>query len=256
MSDYERQKQILEILNAEQTVSVNKLVETLFVSPATIRRDLETMARKGLLKRTHGGAILFTSSSEESSIFVREEIMKKEKREICEKCIDYIKNNQSIFLDSSSTICTLVPMLSAFQYLTLITNGISAALLIGQKTNFKTYVPNGFIRHQSNSILGDSATANISSIYCDLFIFSCGGIDIKHGVTESTIEQIEIKKAMFKNSTKKILLVDSSKFGVTYIAKSCDIKDIDVIITDHRPSDEFMDYIATTNVELVICENN
>jgi len=255
MSDYDRQKQILEILNTEQSISVNKLVKLLFVSPATVRRDLEAMSRKGLLKRTHGGAISFSSSNEESSIYVREEIMKREKREICEKCLDYIQNNQSIFLDSSSTICTLIPMLNAFQYLTLITNGVSAALLIAQKTNFKAYVPNGFIRHQSNSILGDSATQNISSIYTDLYVFSCSGIDIEHGITEAAIDQVEIKKAMMKNSCKKILLVDSSKFGVTFIAKCCDIKDVDVIITDKKPSDKFIDYLATTEVELIVCDN-
>ena len=178
--------------------------------------------------------------------------MKKEKRDICEKCIDYIKNNQSIFLDSSSTVCYLIPLLNNFQYLTLVTNGLTAATLIGKKTQFKVFVPSGFVKNQSNSIVGDAACQTVNSLYCDVFIFSCAGISIERGITEASIEQTEIKKAMMKNSGLKILLVDSSKFDKVYLSKTCDVDDVDIVITDSNPSEEIMLYFENSKTQLVV----
>ena len=96
MSDITRQNQIMEILNEEKSVSVSKLIKRLYVSPATIRRDLEDMAKKGLLKRVHGGAILFASKNEESSIITRSKTMVQEKRAIAASTINFLKNNQYI----------------------------------------------------------------------------------------------------------------------------------------------------------------
>lgn len=256
MSDFERQKKILEILNQEKRVSANKLVKMLYVSPATIRRELESMSKRGLLKRVHGGAILVSSGSEESALEIREETNKKEKKNICEKCIEFIKNNQSMFLDSSSTVSTIVSYLNEFQNLTIITNGMSAALQIAQKTNFKVYVPDGFIKSQSNSILGDCTNKTLSNLYCDLFISPCAGFEIGRGITEATIETAEIKKIMLKNSTKRILLIDSSKFGHTYLAKTCDVSDIDIIITEKAPDQKYIDYIDQMGAKLIITNND
>lgn len=255
MSDFERQKKILEILEDKKRVSTNKLVKMLYVSPATIRRELESMSKRGLLKRIHGGAILVSSGSEESALEIREETNKKEKKTICEKCIEFIKSNQSLFLDSSSTVSTISQYLNDFQNLTIITNGVSAALQIAQKTNFKVFVPGGFIRSQSNSILGDCTNRSLSNIYCDVFISSCAGFEIGKGITEATIENAETKKIMIKNSQMRILLIDSSKFGKTYLAKTCDISDIDIIITEKKPDQKYIDFISQFDTKLIVCED-
>lgn len=254
MSDFARQEKIMEILNAEKSISVNKLVELLFVSQATVRRDLTEMAKQGLIKRTHGGAILFASNSEESSLLIRKEEMKKEKRIICEKAIDFIKNNQSIFLDPSSTVCTIVPLLNSFKYLTIITNSLTAAVTIGQKTNFRAFVPAGFVKGQSNSILGDYTSKMLADLQCDLFLFSAAGLDTTRGLTEPAIEQAEMKKIMIRNAKTRILLIDHSKFGQSYLAKSVDLNEVDIIITDQKPADEFIRYISQFRTKLVICE--
>jgi DeoR/GlpR family transcriptional regulator of sugar metabolism len=253
MYDNERQNKILEILKQEKRVSVDKLVKMLYVSQATVRRDLEAMSKKGLLKRTHGGAILFSSSNEESSLFIREETMKKEKREIAEKCVELLKSNLSIFIDASSTVSNIIPLLTQFQYLTLITNGLSTALLIDKKTEFKVFVPGGFVHNQSNSILGDVAVRTIGELYCDVFIFSCAGIDIKQGITEASLEQSEIKKTMMKNAKTKILLADSSKFGKVFLSRLCDCssQSIDVIITDKGIDQKYIDQIHEIGIKLI-----
>lgn len=254
MNDFERQSKILEILEKEKSVSVNKLVQLLFVSPATVRRDLTEMAKKGLIKRTHGGAILHASANDETSILIREEMNKKEKRMIASEAAKYITNNQSMFLDSSSTVGAIVPFLNDFHYLTIITNGLNTALKISQTTKFKVYIPDGFINSNSNSIIGDFTGNAISHLNCDLVILSTAGFDIETGFTEATIEASKIKRTMIKRSTKRILLIDSSKFGKKYLSNTCGIQDIDILITDKKPEQKYLDYLSQFDLEVVICE--
>ncbi len=247
----ERYDQILAILKVKKKVTVEKLVKELYVSPATVRRDLDAMQKRGLLKRTHGGAILFYSSNEESSLFVREEIMKKEKHEICEKCTDLIKSNQSIFIDSSSTVSHLIPLLNQFKTLTLVTNGLSSALLLKSNTNFRVFIPSGFIQSQSNSVLGSSTINQLASIHVDLCIISCAGFDLEHGISEASIEQAEVKRLMIKNANKAILLIDSSKFKKVFISKICDLTDIDTIITDKGIPEDYVTAIQKLGIHLI-----
>lgn len=244
MSDISRQNQIMEILNAEKSVTVSKLMKRLYVSPATIRRDLEAMAKKGLLKRVHGGAILFASKNEESSIITRSKTMVQEKRVIAANAVNFLKNNQSVFLDSSSTVCALVPLLNDFKYLTIITNALSTAIEVGEKTDFKIFVPSGFVKRPSNSLLGDGTNQALADLHCDLFIFSAAGLDTRRGITEASIEQAEAKKIMMQNAEKRILLLDHSKFGQSYLAKSCDLANVDVLVTDQKPSEEYMRFLS------------
>lgn len=254
MFENERHQKIMEILEKDKKVSVNKLVKTLYVSPATVRRDLCEMSKKGLLKRTYGGAILYASSSQESSIILRESVNKSQKVAICAKCLDFIKNNQSIFLDSSSTVTNLVDFLNERKFLTIITAGLTCASLMTQKTKFTTYIPGGFIQSHSNSIQGEMVTQSINKIHTDLFIFSCSGLSIDGGITESNIEQAEIKKVMAKNSQMRILLVDSSKIGKIYLAESVKLDDVDVIITDKKIDSNLRSYLLDRNIKIVECE--
>lgn len=254
MFENERHQKIMEILEKDKKVSVNKLVKTLYVSPATVRRDLCEMSKKGLLKRTYGGAILYASTSQESSIILREGANKQQKVAICAKCLEYIKNNQSIFLDSSSTVTNLIDFLSERKFLTIITAGLTSAQLLTQKTQFTTYIPGGFIQAHSNSIQGGMVMQTISKIHTDLFIFSCSGLSIEGGITESSIEQAEIKKIMAKNAQKRILLIDASKIGKTFLGESVKIDDIDVLITDKKLDSSLKSYLLDKNIEVVECE--
>lgn len=253
MYENERQEKIMQILEKEKKITVDKIVRTLYVSPATARRDLCDMARQGLLKRTYGGAILYASSSQESSIILRESENKQEKVSICARCLDFIKNNQSIFLDSSSTVTNLVDFLNERKALTIITTGLTCASLLTQRTPFSTFVPGGFIQSHSNSIQGETVIQTIDSIHTDLFIFSCSGLSLESGITESNINQAEIKKAMAKNADMRILLVDSTKIGKKYLAKSVDLSEIHVLITDKKLNEDIKKQLVEYNVQIVEC---
>ncbi|MGI5958204.1 MAG: DeoR/GlpR family DNA-binding transcription regulator [Massiliimalia sp.] len=236
----ERQAQILSIVNDKKSVSVHELSQTLFVSDATIRRDLTAMEKAGLIKRSHGGAVLFESTNDESSILIREQENIREKKMIAELAMEFVRSNYTIFMDSSSTTGTVIPLLKQYKYLSVVTNGLKNAILLSQRTNAKIYMTSGVINNQSNSIVGSDTIAYLNRLHADLVLFSCSGITLESGITDASFEQSNLKQVMIKNSKIKVLLCDSSKFDNTYLCRTCGFEDIDYIITNKRPDQAYL----------------
>lgn len=247
----ERQQAILAIIKEKKFISVSELSERVFASPATIRRDLTAMEKLGLIKRSHGGAMLYEKENEETSFFVREHENVKAKKKIVDIAKAYIKNSYSIFMDSSSTCNMLVPALSSFKGLTVFTTGIKNAILLSEKTNAKVFVPGGEVNTKSNSISGSYAYEYLSKTYTDIAFVSCNGIDVKSDATEHSFEQAHIKRTALRNSKLKILLCDSSKFEVISSFKIADFSMFDFIISNERPSDNLKFFIEKQGCKLI-----
>jgi len=251
MYDIERQNKILELLSDKKSISVNKLAEILYTSGSTIRRDLTKMEQKGLVTRTFGAVVLNSNqSNKETSFELREKTNINEKREICLRAADYLKDNSVIFIDSSTTVLHIVPHLNLFKNLTIITNGIHIATEISNSTKHSVIILGGRVSSSTNSILGPTTIHNISKFHADFSLLSCGAVNLKHGFFESTIESAELKNKMVSLSDKVILLVDSSKFNLSSLAKTCDLKDIDILITTKEFTDEEQRYIKEQGVLL------
>ncbi|MBN2300435.1 MAG: DeoR/GlpR transcriptional regulator [Acholeplasmataceae bacterium] len=248
----DRQRKIFEILKKEKTINTRELMNRLFVSESTLRRDLSFLAKQGIIYRTHGSAIFAESSSMESSIHVRVQSQVKEKGLIALKCLEYINKNESYFIDSSSTVGYVLPFLDNYQNITVITNGLNNASILTQKTNVKVYLTGGIVYRNTNSILGIDTINYVKRFNCNVFIFSCGGISVESGISEANLEQALVKQEMLNHSKIHILLADHKKFGVTNLCQSCDFKDIDFVITDKMPSAEFIQIFDQNDVKLVI----
>ena len=130
MLTIERQEEILEILNRNKSATVDYLASKLFVSGATIRRDLRAMEEQGMIIRSHGGAMPFKSSSVETAFVVREQKDATAKRKIASLAVRLIKNGESIFADSSSTAGYVMGLLQDFTNLTVTTTGIRNATIL------------------------------------------------------------------------------------------------------------------------------
>lgn len=254
MLNLERQEEILEILNKNKSATVEELAQELFVSGATIRRDLRTMEAKGLLKRSHGGAISFRSSAEESAFAIREQENVLAKKIIAGLAINLVENGNSIFMDSSSTTGYIIPLLNNRKYLTVTTIGLRNALLLSQTNNVKIYIAGGQIQNHSNSITGSDTIDYISRIHADLAIISCAGLDVNAGFTDADIEQSKLKKQMKNNSKKLVMLCDSTKFGKTFMCGDLSFNDVDYLITDKMPDKEYLKAIENSNCKLICPE--
>lgn len=251
MYDLERQEKILEILKEKKSISVDKLTKLLFFSPATIRRDLSAMEKRGLVKRTFGGAILQESPDEESALIYREKTMMKEKKQIAEKCANLLRDHTAMFIDSSSTCTYLVPFLKNFKHLNLVTNGLKISLMLLEQTSCKTLLVSGYVNSMSNSTIGNLTLKTLEKIHCSYSIISCSGVSLEYGLTEATIDQAEIKLTMAENSDQIILLCDSSKFNQAKLFKSIPLSKITYLITDKRPPEEYVTYCLEHNIKLI-----
>ena len=255
MLSLERQNEILEILGQKKSATVEELASELYVSGATIRRDLRAMEKQGLIKRSHGGAMLFKSSAEESAFAIREQENTQAKRTIARLASKLIKNGDSVFIDSSSTVGYVIPLLTTFKYLSVTTTGLRNALLLSQTDNVKIYIAGGEIQNHSNSISGTDTMDFISRIHADIAIVSCTGISINNGITDASIEQAKLKQQMKKNSSKIAVLCDSTKFDKVFLCKDFDFSDVDYLITEKTPPIEYVEKLAETKCKIVTPEN-
>lgn len=255
MLSIERQEEIMEILNRNKSAKVEELANELFVSGATIRRDLRDMERQGLIKRSHGGAMILISNAEESAFAIREQENINSKRTIAHLATKFINNGDTLFVDSSTTTGFVMPLLNNFKYLSVVTTGLKNALLLSQTNSVKIYIAGGLIENHSNSITGTDTMDYISRIHADVTLLSCMGVDINSGFTDANIEQTKLKQQMRKNSEKVIMLCDSTKFNKKFMCTDFFFDDIEYLITDKTPPIEYVERIARTKCKLITPQN-
>lgn len=231
MYNLERQEQILQILEKSKSISVTKLAQLLYVSQPTIRRDLSILEEQGKLQRTHGGVVLRKVSDAEIPLMYREDQNNASKKAIAERASKLIQNGDVIFLDASSTVSYLIPYLEKFQDIIVVTNSPKTSIRLGEK-NIKNYCTGGQLLMHSVAYVGSNAEKFIQSINADLFFFSSRGYTENGMITDSSEQEVVIKKAMLKNAEKSYYLCDSSKKGKKYAFNICSTKDIADIITE------------------------
>ena len=227
----ERQQKIMQILEKDKCVTVRKLSKLLYISESTIRRDLTQLEESGKLRRSFGGAVLAEDADHDVPLLYRQAQNRTAKLAIAKKSVKFIHNGDIIFMDASTTSMQLVPFLKDFSNLTVITNSPLASVALGEN-KIKNYCTGGQLLNNSVAFIGGMAADFVTRFYADLFFFSCRGVSKDNILTDSSGEELYIKRKMMENSDKKIFLCDSSKFGLTFMHKFCDIKDIDVVLTE------------------------
>lgn len=242
MIPIERVDKVREILNDKKFVTIDELCEKLFVSKATIRRDLVELEAKNIIIRHRGGASIKNISTTENNYMLRKEEREREKRVIADMASTFIEDGFSLFLDSSSTVNHIIPFLDSFKNLIIITNGINNALSLSSFSNVQTIFVGGELLHGSLSTTGVIANDCISHYIVDLCFTSCRGLD-EDSVYEANEKQALVKNKMITNAKKNILLCDSSKFNKVFFYKLSDISKYDYIITEKYPHQTTKDNI-------------
>ena len=207
----ERHQSIVDYLKKHRTASVGVLAKLLFVSEATVRRDLAEIEKSGQIRRTHGGAVL-SYGAEEVSLFVRMSENRGAKEEAVRRALPYVpKDFKTVFLDSSSTALLLVQRLS-LEGKTVVTNNLQSALLLSKIDGVDIIIPGGSLYSSSSSVKGAWTNSLLREFRFDLMISSCASI-ADGGTYESAIDQREIKRIAHERSAFHILLADYSKIN-------------------------------------------
>ncbi|HIP92053.1 MAG TPA: DeoR/GlpR transcriptional regulator [Thermotoga sp.] len=234
-----RLEKILNLLKEKGFVTVKELKESLEVSEATIRRDLNILKQHGLIEKYRGGASL-RGYPKELSFFTRLDELKNEKRRIAKKTVQLLESHQVIALGGGSTIYYMVLAFddSSIQDLTIITNSITTAWAVIQlKKSFKLIHTGGTVRENSFECIGGHVLSFLERINFDMFITGADGIHPVMGITFTDIEEALVARKMLEQSKKIIVVADHRKIGKIAPIKMCDTKEIDYLITDDLPRD-------------------
>ena len=228
----ERQNEILKRLKENKSAGVNELAKALYVSEATIRRDLAEMKSMGLVERSHGGALL-PENAEEISIFFRMEKNANEKERAATKALPHIPPFKSLFIDSSSTALALAERLD-LSFKTVVTNNLQTAIQLSKKPNLNLILLGGNVHFNTNSATGSWTARQLEDFAFDLMISSCAAV-IGDSSFERSLDQKEIKRAAFQRCKKKVLLVDHTKFTAHGTYRLAALSDYDLVVTDAPP---------------------
>ncbi len=236
----DREKLILEKLIKNKRVSVKELSKEIYASEQSIRRDLQSLAKQGLLKKVHGGAILEESHASAMKIpfMIRELEQSNEKLMIARKAAELVKDNNVIMLDGSSSASKIIPFLSGKSNLTIITNGLRSVETAGEY-NIKVYSTGGSLIPSCLTLVGEEAYRTIESFNADICFFSCRGLSEKGTATDFSIEENLVRQKMMNRSAVKVLLCNSHKIGKKYMHNLCKKEHLDYIISDISLPDFF-----------------
>ena len=241
-------------MRQKNSVTVEELSRHFFISEATIRRDLEKMAAMGLIKRTYGGAVLIEGLNSDMPLIMRENESTSAKERIAASAVKLMENGYTVFLDSSSTSMKLAPRFAGITGLTVVTNSPKISLVLAEYKNIDVYCTGGKLRGNSLSFVGAAARNFCVNCNVDIAFFSCQGLSAEKGVTESCMEESEVKRQMIKSSRIRVLLCDSTKFNKVYFSYICGTDELDYLVTDSTKNGKFIKSISNLGIKVLCSE--
>jgi len=232
----DRRQNILSILAERESVNTQELAGLLDVSLVTLRRDLRDLQKSGLVINGYGVVRAVNQETDPSSFFLKRLRVERESKEIiASKAIEYVEENDVLFIDESTTCYVFALRLSRkFKKLHIITNGINILLALSKVQGFSVESSGGSLQYGFDSLIGPRAESLVSSIYANKFFFSAASFRSDIGTFELSPFSASIKRKMLLNSSERILLIDSSKFGVIAPFKMAEVGEINRIITEEK----------------------
>lgn len=248
----ERQKEIERILAEERKASVDLLARRFKVSEVTIRKDLAQLETKGVLLRTHGGAVLAERPELVIPHLTRAGENPASKERIAREAAKRVQNGEHVLLDAGSTTLALARALRGRE-VTVVTNSVPIAMeLAGEHEKANVIVLGGSLRRSSLALMGPLAHAQLGTIHCDRAFLGASGYDNRTGFCCQNLIEAETKRAMMSTAREVVLLADRAKFDRTAFAPFCPLKDLDAFITEAAPPRQAADAMRKAGVDIVI----
>jgi len=247
-----RQEEIVDLVRQKKTVTFTQLKEHFpDVSEITIRRDLVLLDKNKQLVRVHGGAKSIDALfSVEDTYLSRSSQNMDNKRIIAEKAIPFLKENTSVFIDSGTTLTQMCSILPDKPFL-IYTNSISCAMELTRLKSALSYMLGGRINLNSFCVDGSSSLAAIHNVNFDIGLFGTTGYVCGKGFATGIPEEYELKHLALEHCERVIVLMDSSKFGVSSTFFFASPKDVDVVISDGHLSQRALEEFAQQNIKVV-----
>lgn len=257
MLSEQRYKEIMQLLADEGSVKACTLCKVLSTSRETVRRDLEYLEEKGMLKRIHGGATLPDSQIDGKYTYTSFKQRKHEhsasKKAVAQEAVKYISEGQAIALDSGTTSLELARIIkNKFHSLTVVTNSLTIANELADASGITLILTGGIYNVEEEAFLSDMATLILSRISIDILFLTTCGISVERGITYQRTDDIVIQSRLMDASDKTIVIADSSKIGMNSLVRMCGIEQVSMIITDSHVPAERVETLEQAGIKVVI----
>lgn len=251
-----RYQSILNVLHKTGSVSVDALSEQLQVTVVTIRRDLDALERKGLLHRTHGGALpiqpLFYEPFRRDRSFVMQvERQADEKRRIGYAAAALIEPDETIAVTPGTTAAAVVRALPLNYNLTVVTNTANVVMELSKRKDIKVFVTGGTLHGEWFSLVGPHALRSLENMLIHKLFIGADGLDPDWGATSFDQDEAELCRTMVEHARCHIAVVDHTKFGKVANWRICHSRSLQTIVSDTSTSDAMLAPFRDMGVQII-----
>lgn len=245
----ERLQYIIERLQKDQRVSSPRLMEELQVSEGTIRRDLNELESKGLLKKVHGGAI---PRPEAPSVFnQRMDFASSQKNKLAAKAIEFVQEGQLILMDGGTTNWHIAKLIPRHLNIKIFTNSIPVANLLTEHPSAEIHLMGGEIFKSSRVSVGNQVLSLLDRLQADICFMGIRSIHHEIGLTTLDWNEAQVKSKMTEVSNKLIVLATRDKLDTADHYKICDYEDLDILIVEEDIDEEILKPYAGDHIKII-----
>jgi len=248
-----RWQKIQKILTTDGKVDVSELSEMFAVSEMTIRRDLTAMGQKGLIERTHGGAVLAREHNLlQAPILMRITEHLEEKQSIARAAAQLIKHGEKIYIAAGTTAYWVARAIANRTGLTVLTNSLPVANLLALSKDMEVIIVGGFLHRNEYSMVGHFAVDMVKDLRLDKVITGTGGIHPDYGLTNEYPQEMMMDRSYFNISDNIIVVADHTKIGRVTTCRTADVSKIRTLVTSRLASVEIVNWIRQRGVEVIL----
>lgn len=247
----ERQQQILALAQENGRVDVPSLAEEFGVTQETIRRDLSTLDRAGLLRRVHGGALPAGGLHLEPGLAERDSTAAAEKERIARAALELLPTEGSVLLDAGTTTSRLAALLPPDCRLTVVTNALPVAARLADHPELTLHLVGGRLRHRTQAAVDAWALRDLADVHADVAVIATNGFSPAGGLSTPDLAEAAVKRAMLAGARRVVLLADSGKYGDQHFARFGTLSEVDVLVTDTGLTDQQTAEIENLGPEVI-----
>ena len=246
----ERQRRIRNLVEQKSRVTVLELSAEFEVSDATIRRDLEELSEQGWLHRTHGGAVRVERAGREAPMLQRISDQQDEKRRIGMAAAVLVKDGETIFLGSGTTVLEIARSLPESLHLTVITNSLSVVNELAHRPNIEMLIIGGMLRQSELSMVGHIAEQAVREFRADWVFMGMRAIDVRHGFTNDYLPETMTDRAILTIAPRVVVVADHSKFHRVSSVLVAPVTAANIIITDRNAPPDLVGELKSLGVDV------
>ena len=243
-----RHLEILEMAKHNGFLATEELSRLLKVTVQTVRRDINELCEKGLLRRYHGGAGL-ASSTENVDYSTRQVLNHEAKIRIAQMAADFIPDNASLFINIGTTTEEVAKALRGHKKLRVITNNLNVAALLCGNPEFEVIVAGGVVRGD-RGVIGESTIDFVRQFKVDYGVIGISGIDEDGTLLDFDYREVRVAQAIIENARHVLLVADHTKFGCNPMVRLGHLSEIDALFTDRQPPESIQDVLDKAGVAL------